>query len=257
MHTGSIPNAMLINSTSQFVPHLSLDCVVFGFHENQLKILLLQLPHQKEKALPGGYVMIDETLEEAAIRILKERTGIGDLFLQQFHTFSRIDRVKTNFPRKSLKKLGFPDSTLKWLSNRFITVGFYALVEYSKVVPSPDELSESCDWYDLGDAGTLMMDHNEILNKALDCLRLQLNHQPVGLNLLPEKFTMPELQKMYETILGKKLDRRNFQRKVKSYNILEDLHERKAGVAHKAPFLYRFNVQNYTLALNEGLKGRW
>jgi len=102
-----------------------------------------------------------------------------------------------------------------------------------------------------------MMDHNNILDKALETLRLHLNYKPVGLNLLPEKFTIPELQRLYETILGQKLDRRNFLRKIKSFNILEDLHERKTGVAHKAPGLYRFGLRNYNLALKHGIRGGW
>jgi len=101
------------------------------------------------------------------------------------------------------------------------------------------------------------MDHRQILGKALETLRLHLSYQPVGYNLLPKKFTMPELQKLYETILGKSLDRRNFQRKILSYKILNKLDERKTGGAYKAPFLYEFNLENYNKALKEGFNGNW
>jgi hypothetical protein len=101
------------------------------------------------------------------------------------------------------------------------------------------------------------MDHRQILDKALETLRNHLSYHPIGYNLLPEKFTMPELQKMYETILDKQLDRRNFQRKILSYGILRRLKEVKKGVAHKAPYLYSFNLREYEQALKESLQGGW
>jgi len=102
-----------------------------------------------------------------------------------------------------------------------------------------------------------MLDHNLIVQKALHTLRLQISYQPIGYNLMPEKFTMPELQSLYETILGKSLDRRNFQRKILSFDVLTKLSETKKGGAHKAPFLYEFNLENYKKALENGLTGGW
>lgn len=237
--------------------HLSLDCVVFGFHENQLKVLLLRMKYSHEWALPGGFVREQESMEAAAVRVLKERTSLDKIFLRQFHVFSDPMRSKINPAIPDVLKSGasFPDEA--WFRQRFISVGFYALVEFSQVQPQPDALSEICEWISLDEIGLLMMDHRQILDKALETLRVQLTYQPVGYNLLPEKFTMPELQKLYETILGKELDRRNFQRKMLAYNILTKLDEVKTGVAHKAPSLYRFNLDNYQKALNEGLNGRW
>jgi hypothetical protein len=248
---------MLTNVTGRFLPHLSVDCVVFGFHEHQLRVLLLKMPEQEQMVLPGGYIQLDESLENAAHRVLYERTGLNGVFLQQFHTFSSPDRIKRNFPEKTLKNHGLTPEDISWFTGRFVSVGFYALVDYTHVRPAPDVFSDSCNWYDLSGIGILMMDHNNIVNKALETLRLHLNFMPVGLNLLPVKFTIPELQKLYETILGRKLDRRNFQRKISSFNILENLHERKTGVAHKAPGLYRFHPENYDKALREGLRGDW
>ncbi len=237
--------------------HISLDCVVFGFHENQLKVLLLHLKFTKEWALPGGFVQEHESMEVAATRVLKERTGLDKIFLRQFHVFSDPQRSKINPAIPDLREAGiiFPDD--KWFKQRFISVGFYALVEFSLVQPQPDSMSDICTWVSLVEIGQLMMDHRQILDKALETLRLQLALQPVGFNLLPEKFTMPELQKLYETILGKELDRRNFQRKMLAYNILTKLNEVKTGVAHKAPSYYKFNLENYRKALEEGLSGRW
>ncbi len=240
-----------------YLSHISLDCVVFGFHENQLKVLLLHLKHSKEWALPGGFLGTNETLEHAAKRILKERTGLGEIFLKQFHVFSDPERSKINPAMPDLQKSGitFPDES--WFRQRFISVGFYALVEFSQVKPKPDVLSDICEWYGLEEIGSLMMDHRQILDKALETLRMQLTLQPIGYNLLPQKFTMPELQKLYETILGKKLDRRNFQRKMLAINILIKLDEVKSGVAHKAPVFYKFDLKNYNQALEDGLSGSW
>jgi ADP-ribose pyrophosphatase YjhB (NUDIX family) len=245
------------NEFRDILSHISLDCVVFGFHENQLKVLLLQLKYTKEWALPGGFVRENESLEVAAARVLKERTGLDKIFLSQFHVFSDPQRSKTNPAVPDLREAGITFPNEAWFNQRFISVGFYALVEFSQVQPKPDILSDLCEWINLDEIGRLMMDHRKILEKALETLRLQLTFQPVGYNLLPEKFTMPELQKLYETILGKALDRRNFQRKMLAYDILIKLDEVKTGVAHKAPSYYKFNLGNYQKALAEGLSGRW
>ncbi len=236
--------------------HISLDCVVFGFHLNQLKVLLVHLKYSKRWALPGGFVQSDESLEMAANRALQERTGLSDIFLKQFRVFSDPNRSKFNPAVRDVRE-SEGDENLSWFNQRFISVGFYALVEFSKVAPAPDAFSDKCEWKSLDEIGELIIDHNNILEKALKTLRSQLSYQPIGYNLMPAQFTMPELQKLYETILGKKLDRRNFQRKILSYKILNKLGERKEGQANKAPFLYEFNLDNYKQALENGLSGNW
>jgi 8-oxo-dGTP diphosphatase len=242
--------------TQQFLAHISLDCVVFGFHDSQLKVLLIRRKSTKEWALPGGFVKEDESIEVAATRVLQERTGLDDIFLKQFNVFSDPGRARRPPRVEDLHNTG-AQFDQKWFEQRFTSVGFYALVDFSKAEPKPDFLSDLCEWKALDEVETLIIDHNQILNKALETLRLQLNYQPLGYNLLPDKFTMPELQKLYETIIGKELDRRNFQRKIVSYGILNKLEERKTGGAHKAPFLYEFNLENYQKALQTGLNGGW
>ena len=242
--------------SGQYLDHISLDCVVFGFHDNQLKLLLLRMKFTKEWALPGGFVEEAESLELAASRVLKERTGLDQIFLKQFNVFSDPLRSQTNPAVKDLIESGRGFDN-EWFDQRFISVGFYALVDFSKAELKPDFFSDLCTWQSLSEINTLILDHNEILNKALETLRFQLNYQPIGYNLLPDKFTMPELQRLYETILGKELDRRNFQRKILSYNILNKLAERKTGGAHKAPYFYEFNLENYQAALQNGLYEGW
>jgi len=247
----------IIHTTPQLLPHLSVDCVVFGFHENHLKVLLLKNRYLSLWGLPGGFVYRDESLEMAASRVLRERTGLDNIFLQQFHVFSDPVRSDNTPLLNGLRAAGILTTANDWLAQRFLSVGFYALVDFSKVTPMIDPFSDDCAWQEMTEIPTLMLDHNQILHKAMETIRLHLSHQPIGYNLLPEKFTMPELQRLYETILGKMLDRRNFQRKILGYGILKRWEERRKGGAHKAPYLYSFDPDRYQQALREGLPGEW
>lgn len=236
-----------------YLDHISIDCVVFGFHEGQLKVLTLKMKNEDSWYLPGGFVLKDEPIEMAANRILKERTGLDEIFLQQFHVFGDPERSRPH--RDMYKDLLPPEEN--WFSMRFLTIGYYALVDFVHVNPTPDGHSETCTWYDLTDLPEFKLDHAQILQTALDTLRLQLNYQPIGYNLMPKEFTMPELQKLYETILDKKLDRRNFQRRMLGFGILSRSEEPRKGGAHKAPYLYSFDLKHYQNALKEGLKSGW
>jgi 8-oxo-dGTP diphosphatase len=232
-----------------YLPHLSIDCVIFGFHENELKVLLLQWSENKRWCLPGGFILKNEHIDDAAIRILKQRTGLEEIYLRQFYAFGDLERDRKKHwikPPAGQKK--------SWIMDRFITVGYWALVDFSQVVPTPDEFSSTCKWTDVKKIPELILDHNLIAKKALESLRHHLNDYPIGKDLLPEKFTMPELQKLYETILDKDIDRRNFQKKILSLDVLDRLKELKRGGAHKSPFLYRFNKKKYQAALKQGIK---
>ncbi|MFD2200703.1 NUDIX hydrolase [Shivajiella indica] len=232
----------------ELVPQLTLDCVIFGFHDNVLKILLLKWKGTDLWSLPGGVIRQNESLDEAAIRVLKERTGMDKIFLRQFYTFGKVQRYDTNDIQKQLAHVIDP----KLWYQRAISIGYYALVDYEEVFPNPDHLSDECAWWDLSDVPQLLFDHGEILEKALHALRLELSFQPIGLNLLPEKFTMPDMMRMYEAILGKKIDPRNFQKKILNSGIVVKLKEVKKGVAHKSPFLYKFEEKRYKEVLKEG-----
>src|SRR5471030_1184190 len=236
-----------------YLPHISIDCVVFGFHEGVLKVLVLKMKNEGEWYLPGGFVLKKEPIEMAANRILKERTGLEEIFLQQVHVFVDPERSKEHF---EMYKDMLP-AKQNWFTNRFLTIGYYALVDFSDVNPTPDQLSVSCTWCDLNEVPELKLDHALILKTALDALRLHLSYQPIGYNLMPRQFTMPELQKLYETILDKKLDRRNFQRRMLGFGILKRSELPRKGGAHKAPYLYSFDLENYKAALVEGFKGGW
>lgn len=229
-----------------FLPHLSADPVIFGFDRNELKVLLLKMNYRKQWLLPGGYVRKDEDLDEAVIRILKDRAGVTDVFLEEFGVFGKKNRSESYFEDF--------DETL-FHKQRFVSVGYYALYNSSRFNLIPDELSESCEWIYLSKLSEieLAMDHREIIEKALLTLREKISTKPIGFNLLPEKFTLSELQKLYEAVLGKELNRGNFYRKIKNLGILNKLEEQRRGGAHKSPDLYSFDEENYTKALENGL----
>ncbi len=231
-----------------YIPNLSIDCVVFGFHDSVLKVLVIKMKGHDIWALPGGYVLKTESLIAAANRILENRTGVADIYLQQFRVFGDLNRSEDFFK-------DFDDSL--WHKQRFLSVGFYALVDFTKVNLIIDDTSDDCQWKSIDELPNLMMDHKQIFDKALIRLRKELNHKPIGYNLLPEKFTMPELQKLYEIILNKKLNRGNFYRKMLRYDILVKLDESRKGGAHKAADLYTFDFEKYQNALKNGLSESW
>ncbi len=235
------------NISEQCIHYLSLDCVVFGFHENQLKVLLLKWKGTQEWSLPGGFIRKKESVDDAAQRCLQERTGLKKIFLQHFENFGDIDRYDQ---KKTWDKTKLNLPRIKW-SERTISIGYYALVEYSQVNPTPDFLTDECEWFSIDDIPTLLFDHNRIITVALQALQRQLPYLPIK-HLLPSTFTMPELQKLYETILGRHLDARNFHRKILATGIVEKLEKRREGTPYKSPFLFRFSAARYTKMLKEG-----
>ena len=235
----------LVNNAGDFMPGISIDCVIFGFHYSQLKVLLIGYGNSHNLSLAGGFVRRKEDVDFAAKRIVQERTGLSvvNLRLVQFGVFGSKNRLNNGkVMQKVLKRL--LNITLKadhWLLQRFITIGYYALVDFTKAKASNNIFSESCEWHDINNRPKLMFDHDKILNQALLSLRQSLDiHLKQLRYLLPETFTMNELQGVYETIMNEKVLRPSFQRKILSMNILERLDKRWTGQAHKAPYLYRF-----------------
>ncbi|VEH20733.1 Uncharacterized conserved protein [Chryseobacterium nakagawai] len=229
-----------------FLPHISVDPVVFGFDQNELKVLLVKMKYRKQWLLPGGYVRRDEDLDEAVVRVLEDRAGVTDVFLEEFGVFGRKNRSQIYFEEF--------DETL-FQKQRFISVGYYALYNSSEINPVADDVSEACEWVYLRQLPEIdfAMDHREIIEKALLTLREKISSKPIGYNLMPEKFTLPELQKLYEAILGKILNRGNFYRKIKNLNVLKKLDEQRYVGAHRSPDLYSFDIENYEKALENGL----
>lgn len=216
-------------------PGLTVDCVVFGLDEQiDLKVLLIQrqippFPHQW--ALPGGFVQMDESLEEAARRELQEETGVQGIFLEQLYTFGDLGRD----PR-----------------DRIISVAYYALINLIDHPLQASTDAEDAAWYSIGNLPSLAFDHSQILKQAIQRLQGKVRYEPIGFELLPQKFTLTQIQQLYETILDHSLDKRNFRKKLLKMDLLIPLNERQTGVAHRAARLYQFDQSKYKLLKQQG-----
>ncbi|WDF45493.1 NUDIX domain-containing protein [Chryseobacterium sp. KACC 21268] len=226
--------------TNDFVEHVSVDCVIFGFHKDTLKVLLLKYHDLDLWSVPGGFIFNDENLNDAAARTLHERTHLSDVFLEQFYTFGDIKRTENNTHQKLLENKNIEVDKNHWIYQRFISVGYCALIDYTLTYTFPDSFNEVCQWFNVNELPNMAFDHQEMIEKGLLYLRKNIDYQVMGSNLLPDKFTMKELQNLYESILGEPLRRNNFQRKILGMNILERLEKHYSGSANKAPYLYRF-----------------
>jgi 8-oxo-dGTP diphosphatase len=206
---------------------LTVDCVVFGMDEGDLKVLLIQRglePYKGKWALPGGFVRVEETLEEAARRELEEETGLKKVFLEQLATFGAVDRD----PRE-----------------RVVSVAYFALVKMALEETRAATDAADARWFPVAKTPPLAFDHRGILDTALARLRGKLRYQPVGFELLPPKFTLPQLQHLYEAVLGEPLDKRNFRKKILSFDLLIPLEETQKRGAHRPAALYRFDHARY------------
>lgn len=237
-----------------FMPGISVDCVILSFHKGSIKVLLNKAHPNIRWALPGGFIKKTESADEAALRILNLRTSIEDVYLKQFHLFGDTDRIDLEENAKFSKSLGLNEENQKWFNQRFVTVAYYALVKFESYEVISKAIDEEVEWFDLKNIPRLYSDHNKIINKAIETIRMQIGYIPIGFELLPEKFTMPELRTIYETIVGKELDRRNFQRKILSIGYINRLNETRKSGPHKAPQLYSFDKEKYEQASEYGLQ---
>ena len=240
---------------SKFISGQSVDCVIIGYENEELRVLLLKWKHAEIWGLPGGFINMDEDMDKAAERVLKERTGLEFPFLSQFYTFGDCQRRNMDHTRELLKLMGMKSQSLnQWFSQRFITTGYLAPVNIRECgKPEPDNLSSRCEWVPAKKIPELAFDHKQIIGKALEHLRIRINYLPLGRTLLPETFTMKELQKLYEAVLGRQLDRGNFQRKILKLDMLVRLNKKPDAGAHKAPYLYRFDPVKYTDRSHRGI----
>jgi 8-oxo-dGTP diphosphatase len=231
-----------------YIQQLSIDCVIFGYRDKQLNVLSSRLNFQGDFwALPSGYIRQDESIDEAAQRILEDRTGIRDIYLDQFRVFGGASRSSQAFLNQLIAlnpdELGesqYQRTAFDWLTRRFVSIGYYALVDINQVVPQKSEIDASIGWYPVKALPTMIMDHNQIVEKALETLRANLDQKLIAFALLPETFTMKEVQELYEAVYDKPFTRTNFQKRMLDLNVLERLEKKYTGAANKAPYLYRF-----------------
>lgn len=217
-------------------PAVAVDCVVFGLDldEDDLEILLIQRrkdPFAHGWALPGGFMQMDETADAAARRELEEETGVTDVYLEQLYTFSDIHRD----PR-----------------GRVVSIAYYALAKLSdhRIRAATD--AENVDWFGIRELPRLAFDHKAIIETAIERLRGKVRYAPIGFELLPPRFTLSQLQRLYEIVLEQQLDKRNFRKKILSMEFLVDTGEREQGVAHRAARLYRFDRRKYQKLAKQG-----
>ncbi len=218
-------------------PGLTVDCVIFGLDldEESLEVMLIERdaePFAGMWAIPGGFVRKGETLSESAMRELREETGITDVFLEQLYTFGDPGRD----PRG-------------WI----VSVAYYALVSPEKHSIQATTDARQARWFPVTSIPRLPFDHAEILNTALGRIRGKLTYAPIGFELLAQKFTIKQLQKLYEIVLGRKLDNRNFRKKIFAMDVLRELNEKQKGVAHRAARLYKFDERKYKQLIKRGL----
>ena len=212
----------------------SVDCVVFGYHDGDMKVLLVQRgvePYLHHWALIGDLVDIDHDLDASAQEVLFNLTGINDIFMEQFGTFGKVDRHPVG---------------------RVITTGYYSLVNESGLNPMASSWAEETQWFSLNNLPELAFDHNHILQVAIQSLKHKVRHQPVGFELLPAKFTLLELQQMYESLLQTTFDKPNFRKKILGMDLLVPLTEVQSNVSHRPAKLFKFDEQRYEKLKKEG-----
>jgi 8-oxo-dGTP diphosphatase len=215
-------------------PALTVDCVVFGFDEGELKVLLIERglePFKGRWALPGGFVRVDETLDAAARRELQEEAGLTNIFMEQLYTFGAIDRD----PRE-----------------RVVSVAYYALVKLSEHEAKAATDAANARWFPVSKVPKLAFDHRDILQTGLTRLKAKVRYQPIGFELLPPKFTLSQLQHLYETVLDAKLDKRNFRKKVLGFNLLVPLKEKQQTGRQRPAQLFRFDHVKYEALKRKG-----
>lgn len=209
------------------ISNLTVDNLIFTLHESKLKVLLIKYNRGlsiNQWGLIGHWVKKDENLEDAALRVVKKTTNVDNIYLDQLGVFGNVGR--------------YP-------GGRIITVVYYSLIRYEETNVILGENAITSEWFDVYDLPELMFDHADILSAGLDFLKYKVRHEPIGFNLLPEKFTLLELQEIYEAILNKTLDKPNFRRKIQKMNLLINCKEKQTKVAHRAATLYRFDIHVY------------
>ena len=218
------------------IKNISTDTVIFGFENKCIEVLLYkraQNPSKGAWALPGGFLFKEEHIQEAARRILKDTTGVADIYLEEIGVFDQIDR--------------FPS----W---RVFTFGYFALVNPKRYkLISSDIFTLEAKWFKINELPHLAWDHQKIIERALEKLKGLVLNKPIGFELLPEKFTLPQLQALYEVILNRSVDKRNFRKKMMQTGLLTKLGEEDRNGKKRPAALYKFNKQNYKALVEKGL----
>jgi 8-oxo-dGTP diphosphatase len=242
--------------TQKILTNISVDCVIFGFDFERLNVVLVEREYVdpvsgetliQDFSLAGYHIFEGEDLDDAAYRILKDRTGLENLYLEQFATFGNTDRLSREKDQLWLKLID------KGFADRVITIGYFALIDSTKVQLYSRE--RKTEWFPVTEALTmnLAFDHQQILHAALEALRKKVRIEPLAFELLPERFTLTQLQKLFEAITGKPIDKRNFRKKKQEMPFIVQLEEKQDGVAHRPARLFHFDREIFDRTRSEKL----
>ena len=233
-----------------FLSDVSINTVLFSYHEEKLHVLLLRLTTSDHFMLPGGFIKKREDVDEAAVRNLKEMTGLDQIYLEQFYVAGLAERTCDPIAREALNQFGLKKIE-KWFSNRKVSICYYALVNSPELqIKINDAIICEVRWAPVEELPPLLFDHKMIIQKAICRLQMDMDRKVISTYLINETFTMPELQKLYEAVYQQKLTRSNFQRRMLNLNILERLGKKLDGSSHRAPYLYRFKPSKIEMVLN-------
>ena len=225
-------------NVKNIIKALSVDCVIFGFQKGELEVLLYKRgvnPFKGQWALPGGMVKYDEDIDNASMRILNDFTAVEKIFMEQLHAFGEVDRC-----------VGGP-------FGRTVTIVYYALVQPGKFKLKPGADAIETKWFNINKIPPLIYDHNRLASEALHGLKRKIKYEPIGFELLPKKFTLFQLQELYEAIWNVKFDKPNFRRKILNMNILKKLNEKQDEVNHRHAALYKFDKVRYDILMKKGI----
>lgn len=230
------------------IAQVSINCVIFGFHEKTLKVIVneISLGSKPFVVLPGGFVGQQENVSDAVERIVRESTGLENIPLKQFAVFGDADRAFTHHHIERLGDVAFDKELLKWLQQRFISICYLALVDYSKIDLKPIQFYEAAQWLPVDKRKLLALDHADMVKSARESLLRELPYSPIASNLLPAKFTLPELHSLVEAIVGHDIDRPNFRRKILSSDVLIKVGQDDSGNRRPAD-LYTFKFGKKTV----------
>ena len=220
-----------------YLPNLSIDIVIIGYDDGVLKCLLLKL--QDKWILPGGFIRRTESVDAAASSILRERTGLSDPHLKFLEVFGNSNRHFGKEIQKFAREQGLDWHAENWINNRFVTLAYYSLVDINHTQPVLGDIDEDYGWFRFDSLPNMWMDHAPIVAKARERLKEDIKHEHMTFELLPEKFTMPELHQLHQVILEENIDRSRFQKKMLSTNMFERLPTKQRDTPGRNPYQYR------------------
>lgn len=245
--------AAIRREMEKFIPQLSINCVIFRFDGDRLQVPVVQPLNVDIWTVPGGFIYQNESIDVAAKRIIFEQTQLDNLLLSQFGTIGSADREFSK-EFQSFITLGIPADLAEWISRRFVTIGYYSVVGKQQIELKTGPLFKDAKWIPIEEREKLALDHSLLVSEALKTLRNELQSKPLLSSFMPKTFTIPELQKLYEAILGRPVDRGNFRQRMLKLNFLIKIGTTKEKTKSRPPIIYKLDKKEYVKSLNQDVK---